>query len=341
MENYADSVKGVFPTSPFKRTEGVLYSKVSERDIDGEDEKRGMLFIASLWLVSGMAFLKNYVHASCIKLRKDPSAELPKILWEIGRSREHVSSLFFDRFSRFNHKAKYGAAGWLSLDLFYNYHDKVVPQLKNDLEGFVTRYWGGLENRQAATNRLKIATRLLIHAFGHYGHEQEVRVFSIASGSAQAVISAMKDCPHMNVRVVLLDRDDTALEEADREFTRAGLREKCEIIQGTPRRIEEICSRFKPHIIEMVGFLDYQPGEKAIGLLSRIRESMGKDGVLITCNINHNREKVFLDWTLLWPMIYRSHSEFLDLLVQAGFHHKNILLLYEPFKIHGLAVCRK
>jgi hypothetical protein len=247
--------------------------------------------------------------------------------------------MFFDRFSRFNHQAKYGAAGWESLDLFYNYHHKVVPHLKGDLERLVTRYWGGLENRQAATNRLKLAIRLLSHAFERYAGEQEVRIFSIAAGSAQAVMGAMKECPHMNIRAVLLDNDASALAVAHRELVVAGLRERCEIIKSTTRCIEDVFARFRPHIVEMVGFLDYRPREKAVRLLSRIRAGMGADGMLITCNINHNREKVFLDWTLLWPMIYRSRGEFIDLLLRAGFDPRAMLVMYEPLEIHGLAVC--
>jgi hypothetical protein len=57
--------------------------------------------------------------------------------------------------------------------------------------------------------------------------------------------------------------------------------------------------------------------------------------------IRKNREKIFLDRVLIWPMIYRSEEEFADLLIHGGFTAGEIRLVYEPFKIHGIAVCRK
>ena len=91
----------------------------------------------------------------------------------------------------------------------------------------------------------------------------------------------------------------------------------------------------------MIGFLDYRPRVKAIALISRIREYLPDGGFFLTCNIHHNREKIFLDWVLLWPMIYRTDAEFADLCVEGGFAPDNVRLIYEPFKIHGIAVCKK
>jgi len=105
--------------------------------------------------------------------------------------------------------------------------------------------------------------------------------------------------------------------------------------------MERAAAAFKPHIIEMVGFLDYRPRNKAIGLIKRIRACLPDGGAFLTCNIRKNREKIFLDWILLWPMIYRSEEEFAELLLGGGFSPDKIQLIYEPFKIHGIAVCRK
>jgi hypothetical protein len=58
------------------------------------------------------------------------------------------------------------------------------------------------------------------------------------------------------------------------------------------------------------------------------------------CNINKNREKMFLDWLLLWPMIYRNENELADILIQGGFAPEKIQIIYEPFRIHGIAVVR-
>jgi hypothetical protein len=51
--------------------------------------------------------------------------------------------------------------------------------------------------------------------------------------------------------------------------------------------------------------------------------------------------KIFLSLVLLRPMIYRSREELPDVIIQSGFLHENVRLVYEPFEIHGMAVCRK
>lgn len=269
-------------------------------------------------------------------------APLGKILWEMGRDPDHVSSFFFDRFSRHNHRAKYGAASRQSLDLFYNYLEKVAPHLKGSVEDILTRHWvEKMENRQAVTNRLKLVVDFLSRAFEAYRDEREVRLLSIASGSAQAVIEAMKKVPHLNIRALLIDMDETAIEEAKRLTREAGLAERFSFIHDSTQALEKVSADFSPHIIEMVGFLDYRPHRKAVELVSRIREQLPDGGIFMTCNISNNREKIFIDWVLLWPMIYRSEREFAEILVQGGFAPEKIDLVYEPHRIHGIAVCRK
>jgi hypothetical protein len=342
MQKYVESLKEALPNTTFERNWGALLSCVAAQDINGEHDKRSVFYILFLWMVSSWAAVTNGLQASSRKIFKEHSKSLGEVMWGMGRDPDHFSSTFLDRFSRFNHEAKYGAAGWLALDLFYNYHEKVLPKLNGDLEAACTRFWmGKMENRQAVTNRLKLVIKLLAHAFERYAHLPEIRLLSVASGSAQAVIAAMKCFPQLNIKAALIDNDPTALEKARKEFTEAGLSDRCVLVKDTTKCVDEFCAKFKPHIIEMVGFLDYRPKKKAVELISRLREDLPEDGMFITCNINHNREKIFLSYMLLWPMIYRTQEEFLDILIQAGFLHENVLMIYEPFKIHGMAVCKK
>ena len=90
---------------------------------------------------------------------------------------------------------------------------------------------------------------------------------------------------------------------------------KFSIVCNTTKCLEEVCADFQPHIIEMVGFLDYRPKNRAMELINQIKSFLPQPGIFLTCNINKNREKIFLDWLLLWPMIYRNEQEFAELLV--------------------------
>lgn len=306
----------------------------------GEYARGSRIYVGSVWLVSVLAMMTNFAQAAYRKATRGGS--FGEILWTMGRDTNHVSSSFFDRFSRYNHQAKCGAAGWRSLDLFYNYHEKVKPKLGKNVEGWLTGQWGGkLENRQAVTNRLKIAVDLLTTSFDDFADEPEIRLLSVASGSAQAVVEAMKKRPHLNVKVILIDFDGSALDEARTLVDESGMENRFSYIADTTRALDKTSRDFRPHIIEMIGFLDYRPRSKAIALVSRIRDHLPEDGIFLTCNIRHNREKIFLDWVLLWPMIYRTDAEFADVMVEGGFAADKVKLLYEPFKIHGIAICRK
>jgi hypothetical protein len=60
-----------------------------------------------------------------------------------------------------------------------------------------------MENRQAVTNRLKPVMEFLNRAFEEKRDENAIRLLSIASGSARAVIGAMQKAPHLNARAHL------------------------------------------------------------------------------------------------------------------------------------------
>lgn len=322
---------------------GVEITTLDAKDFGGEHNIQNWLYVLVMWLVSIWAVVTNLTHVLFIKLFKERKSSLSKIIWKMGRDPKHISSLFFDRFSQINRQIVFGAASWHSLDIFYNYHEKIEPQFNNSgTEGRLVRYWvRRIENRQAVTNRLKIVINLLTKAFGKFINEPEVRIVSIASGSAQAVIEAMLKCPHLNIKAILIDIDKTALKAAEAMAEKNGLGKNFSFIRGTPKSLEKVCLEFQPHIIEMVGFLDYRPDDKAIQLINKIKNCLPFGGIFLTCNINHNRERIFLDWVLLWRMIYRNEKQFANLLIKGGFSSQNINILYEPFRIHGIGVCQK
>lgn len=321
---------------------GVAITTIGAKKFNGEYNRQNWLYVLILWIVSIWAAVTNIAQALFIKLFKKRKTSLGKIIWEMGRDSKHISSFFIDRFSYFNRQAVINAAGWQSLDIFYNYHEKIEPQLNGGFESWMTRYWiEKIENRQAVSNRLKIVVNLLMRAFVKFVNEPEVRIVSMASGSAQAVIEAMLKSPHLNIKAILIDVDKTALEAAKTMAEKNGLGKRFSFVRGTTKSLEKVCREFRPHIIEMVGFLDYVSKNKAVKLINRIKDCLPKGGIFLTCNINKNREKIFLDWVMLWPMIYRNENQFAELLLQGGFSPESIDILYEPFRIHGIGVCQK
>jgi SAM-dependent methyltransferase len=306
--------------------------------MDLENEKRTWWQFLILWIVSGFACVSNCLISIPIKITHFRTP-WKNIFWGMGRSEKHISSLFFDRFSKWLHRVKIHSASWGSLDLFYNYHEKVVPRLNDDLEGILTDFWMNIENRQAVRNRLLMVIAELEKAFiESFERDGEVRILSIASGSAQAVIEAIKRVPWIPVKAVLIDMDPTALDYAKKQAEEAGMVHCFKFVRGKTDLIEQEAFELKPNIIEMVGFLDYRNDDQAIKLFQRIRALLPKGGFFLTCNINKNPEEIFLNWVLLWRMIYRTKEQVQSLLENGGFHKSKVF--YEPLKIHSIAVCR-
>ncbi|HRW07801.1 MAG TPA: hypothetical protein P5121_22015 [Caldilineaceae bacterium] len=303
---------------------------------------QGAAYLTVLWCVSLLALVTNGALAIVRKITHDRQRSLPQILWAMGRNPRHISSPFVDCFSRYNRWAKTGAASWQALDLFYHYRTKIQPQLGNDMEGRLTRFWiERMHNRQAVTTRLAIATQLIATELLRYQEEPVIRIVSIVTGSTEAIIQAILQSGVRNVAVIVLDSNAEALGNMRARVTAAGLDTCFTFVQGTTRRLDALCLGNPPHIIEMIGFLDYRTDEKAIDLVRTIHDGLAPGGIFFTGNIHPNPERIFLDWVLLWPMCYRTADQLSNLLITGDFMPQNIQLHYEPFQIHGIAACRK
>jgi len=141
-------------------------------------------------------------------------------------------------------------------------------------------------------DRLKVLIDLIEKSFSAFSLDSEIRLLSIASGSAQAVVEALKRSHRRNVKAILVDADSTAINEDRKTIESCGLDDRFSLICNSTGCLEDVCAEFQPHIIEMVGFLDYRPRKQAIQLIDRLA----------------------------------------DLLIQGGFVPENIRLIYEPFR---------
>ena len=85
-----------------------------------------------------------------------------------------------------------GSAGWQALHIIYNWygHFGFRPEMARDpLAGF----WIKMRNAQAVRNRLRIIVQELQGMIRRVSEtEDEIRIFSIASGSAQSLFMAVQ-----------------------------------------------------------------------------------------------------------------------------------------------------
>ncbi len=277
------------------------------------------LSLPFMWLITSYVMLKKNFY---------------KIL---GLGQPKTNTFLFDGLGKESRKVKDYATTWRAMNIVYHHP---FPQ-KWTPGGIIDEfYWFGL-NCQALRNRLKLVKDELRSAISRIDNGREIRILSLACGSAESVLEMMAEAKAMNkkIQAILVDIDGDALERARATARHYGIDGQITIYKGHIYDAIESSYQFKPQIVEMMGFLDYIEQKDAIYWVSKIREIIEPDGFLITCNISPNIEQHFLKWVINWPMVYRSPKDFDDIARKAGF--TDFRLIYEPLKIHGLLVAKK
>jgi SAM-dependent methyltransferase len=253
-------------------------------------------------------------------------------------SKPKINSIFFDGLGPWSKKVKDGAASWKALDIIYNHPFKRTYTLGN----LVDEFWWFSQNCQAVRNRFKLVKQEVKKAILHFGKDnEEVRLVSLACGSAQAIIETVSELKiqGINVRVLLIDIEQEALDYAKGLAIKNNIAGQFDFVKANAYQTAKILRRFKPHIVEMLGLLDYLPRENAIRLISTIRRSLVPGGIFLTCNIRQNSEQHFVRWVIDWDMVYRSPASLAEVIEKSGFDAYRIV--YEPLKIHGVVVAEK
>jgi len=250
-----------------------------------------------------------------------------------------INSFWFDGLSRDCRKIKEGAATWRALNIIYNFKSRQPSQ--TGIRCWLSKFWINIivANAKAVRNRGKLVEQVLTDIIEEIAQkEEEVRLLSIASGSAEYVLSIIKKLTvkGINIKATLLDLDPTAIKFSRNLAKEYGIKKRITYWNLSTTFLEKLVTeRF--HIIEMIGFLDYRPYIKAIRLIKRIKKLLVPGGKFITGNTCPNAEQFFLQWVIDWDMIYRTPEQLKTLLQKGGFDSK---IICEPQKIQSIAICK-
>lgn len=254
-----------------------------------------------------------------------------KMLYGLFGSQPSINTFWFDGLGTSCRGIKEGVASWKALDIIYKYPKGTLADA----------FWIGMVNAQAVRNRLKIVRCEIYDLAKHIAldREQEVRIFSIACGSAQAVIEVLVLLKQEGIlaQVFLTDREQSALDYAWDLAVKNGVEKQVSFAVAKASEVEQLAGEFKPNIVEMVGLLDYYIHPKAVRLFRRVRNVLATTGgFFITCNVIPNPEMRFLKWVINWVMVYRSPKELESVADEAGFDKH--YLLREPLNVHVVIV---
>ncbi len=291
----------------------INFKELNNKNLNFEKKSFYVLFVPLFLLIAFYVFLKK------------------KII-----SNLKFNFYFFDGVSKNCREIKENAEKWKALDIVYNYQ-------KGD-ENIFADFWHDLRSSQGTRNRFKLIKFLLLKNIEEASKKnKEIRLISIASGSAQGVIKVIAEAQKRGilVKAILIDLDPTAIEYSRKLAQRIGVENQIVFVNKAASIVNEIGREFKPNIIEMVGFLEYRPDEKAIKLINSIFQVLEKNGVFIVSQIAPNLERFFLKEVINWQMIYRKPKKLAKILSLAGFSLENTQFYWEPLRIHYIAECKK
>lgn len=238
-----------------------------------------------------------------------------------------------------NRTVSRSVATYKALEVMYTFPARRTKGETNATD-FFWEYF--LSNARAFRNRIALVKREILTAIKEVEQrKKEVNLLSLGSGSARGVFEvlyALKGTPP--VKAKLIDASKEAIFYSQ-ELAHTFNINQIEWHQDYAQNLEKYCQNFQPDIVEMVGLLDYYPQEQAVDVVTKIYNILSPGGRLITGNVCPNFEKSFVDKGIGWQAIYRTPHELAEIMIDAGFSIEGINIVYEPFKIHALAICQK
>ena len=253
------------------------------------------------------------------------------------KKEQEVGLLIFDGIGNYGKVVKKNVTGWKAVDLIYNHRFK-----KNlSFGGMLDDFWFNSLNCQAARNRFKLAKKELEKAIFSLSNQDEIKILSTASGTGQIEIETIAKLRKqgMNIKAVLLDKDEEALSKAQNYVSVNKVAGSIETINQDVSKSVNMAEQLKPNIVTMVALLDYLSKEDAIKLISKFYELLPENGVFIASNTMPNVEMHYVKWFVNWPLIYRKPCEIKDIIKKSGF--KNCEIIKEPLNIQCVAVGKK
>lgn len=260
----------------------------------------------------------------------------------VASKRLPVMALTYDAFAPYSRAVRRASTGHGALDRIYNWVARRQVETRG-LDRLITGFWINCLNCQAVRNRLLIVRMAIVESALQLVEEQgkqEVRLLSIACGSAQAVLEAAAVLQRRGItlRCLLTDKSDDALKYA------RGLAVKYGVDAQVRTEAVTAADAIRRHarttdLVEVVGLADYFTAKHVLRMFRLLYEVVQPGTIFITGHIHSNREKFWVWWVINWPMLYKTRPQFLNLITEAGW--EGVLPLTEPHGIHTVAIARR
>jgi cyclopropane fatty-acyl-phospholipid synthase-like methyltransferase len=193
----------------------------------------------------------------------------------------------------------------------------------------------------ATRNRRKLVTAKLVEVLKEYADEPTIHLMGIGAGPGLHLQDAVarSGISSDKARIWLIDRDSDSFEFGRQCARDRGLEHSVNYVQGDARDIRQVLPNVSPHIVKIVGLIEYLTDKEAIQLFSAMRDVIQPTGRLLTHGlVDLYNSGPFLARTFGLSHVQRTADEVRTLLKGVGFETISVSLT--PMKIYPVLLCR-
>jgi cyclopropane fatty-acyl-phospholipid synthase-like methyltransferase len=191
----------------------------------------------------------------------------------------------------------------------------------------------------SARNRRRMAVKTirdLIHRYSPYG---DVHIVGIGTGPGFNVLEAMVDAKTDRVFAYCIDEDADAFAFGEQLAEEMGLKGRVRYIAGNAINLEHLLE-VVPHIVKMVGILEYLTDEQVKDLLRVSHRMLPAGGsILVNSMMDSHGVDRYLRRVFNWHLNYRSPRKILRLFEECGFG--DFHLRSDPLGVYAILAASK
>lgn len=166
--------------------------------------------------------------------------------------------------------------GWRSMNIVYENRRPV-----DWMDRMAVRY---NPISMATRNRRKLVTAKLTEVLKTFADQPLLQLLGIGAGPGlhlqDSVVRA--GLPAEKVRISLIDLDSDSFEFGRQCAAERGLSDSVNFVQGDAREIRKVLPDVAPHVVKIVGLLEYLTDEQALQLFAAMRDVIQANGRLLT-----------------------------------------------------------
>jgi len=187
---------------------------------------------------------------------------------------------------------------------------------------FLHKYSMSTPAANCGRDRRRLITELIQKAYNAHKRKDTFRVASIACGSAAELMDFLSANEDPELKLLLLDHDAEALEEARRRiltatdgWPRSPVTSFCQESVFSILKARDPAEKFGTYdFIYSVGLFDYLEDKITRAMLAKLTAMLSPGGSLVIGNLRpSNPDKVYMEFLMNWNLIYRDKNDY-DLL---------------------------